>query len=295
MLYSLHIRTMEDFILGSRHDRSVTVMSRFRRTFLTGLAALFPILITVFLLSWLYVQLDRTIGHRVNSVCKEVLVSRPNVFKSVFPSAEEDVSSTVEGRREYANEHFPGFLGVSIGIVAVLLTVYMIGLVVRGYVGSRLMSRVDKFFERFPVIKSIYPHARQVADFLFGAHNRLGFRRVVAVQYPRRGIYTVGYLTGDGVKDVQEHCGQNLVSIFIPTSPAPMTGFVILVPRDEVMELEMGVEEAIRYTVTAGMATPSDSSELTNKIKPPEADITDQQVDSLMNKGGDNRGEEEAS
>ncbi|MFW6457207.1 MAG: hypothetical protein ACOC0A_02840, partial [Planctomycetota bacterium] len=73
-------------------------MSRFRRTFLTGLAALFPILITVFLLSWLYGQLDRTIGYQVNAVCKRVLVRRPDVYRTVFPSAGEQVVSTPESR-----------------------------------------------------------------------------------------------------------------------------------------------------------------------------------------------------
>ncbi|MFW5923230.1 MAG: DUF502 domain-containing protein [Planctomycetota bacterium] len=230
-------------------------MSRFRRTFLTGVAALFPILITVFLLSWLYAQLDRTIGHNVNSVCRRVLVERRDLFEMVFPSAGEEVAGNEEARLEYAEENFPGFVGLSIGIVGVLLVVYGIGLIVRGYVGARLVSRVDGFFERFPVIKSIYPHARQVADFLFGSHNRLGFRRVVSVQYPRRGIYTMGFLTGDGLKEIQENAGQNLVSVFIPTSPAPMTGFVIQVPEGEVQELDMGIEQAVRFCVTAGMVS----------------------------------------
>lgn len=229
-------------------------MSRIRRIFLTGLAALFPILITVFLLHWLYSQLDRTIGQRVNAVCRTVLVQRPDLFRTVFPSAEPDVVNAAEARQAYAEENFPSYVGLGIGILVVVITVYAIGLIVRGYVGSRIVNRVDRFFERFPVIKAIYPHARQVADFLFGSRNRIGFRRVVAVQYPRRGLYTVGFLTGDGLKDVQEHAGQDLVSVFIPTSPAPLTGFVILAPREDVMDLDMGVEEAIRFCMTAGMA-----------------------------------------
>jgi uncharacterized membrane protein len=228
-------------------------MSNFRRTFLTGLAALFPILITVFLLSWLYAQIDWLIGRRVNGVCKEMLVERPALFKGFFPEAEPPVVEDEDARREYANENFPGFIGNSIGIAAALIIVYLIGIAVRSYVGSRIVRRVDRFFERFPLIKSIYPHARQVADFLFGSGQRIGFRRVVAVQYPRRGLYTVGFLTGDGLKDVQEHAGEDLVAVFIPTSPAPLTGFVIQAPRAEVMDLEMSVEEAIRFCMTAGM------------------------------------------
>jgi uncharacterized membrane protein len=228
-------------------------MSNFRRTFLTGLAALFPILITVFLLTWLYAQLDWMIGSRVNGVCKRVLVQNPDWFDAFFPEAGPEVLEDEDARREHAKENFPGLIGNSIGIVAALIFVYFIGLAVRGYFGARIVRRVDGFFERFPLIKSIYPHARQVADFMFGSRERMGFRHVVAVQYPRRGLYTVGFLTGDGLKDVQEHAGQDLVAVFIPTSPAPLTGFVILAPREDVTDLDMSVEEAIRFCMTAGM------------------------------------------
>ncbi len=228
-------------------------ISGFRRTFLTGLAALFPILITVFLLSWLYGQIDRTVGRRVNGVCRSVLVNHTALFKTVFPGAPPDVLEDPERRKEYAEEKFPGFVGVSIGILLALVIVYLIGFLLRSYLGARLMDAVDRFFERFPVIKAIYPHARQVANFLFGPRDRVGFRRVVAVQYPRHGIYAIGFRTGEGLRDVQQKAGQDLVAVFIPTSPAPVTGFVILVPRDEVMDLEMSVEEALRFCMTAGM------------------------------------------
>ncbi len=100
-----------------------------------------------------------------------------------------------------------------------------------------------------------YPHARQVADILFGAHGRPRFKHVVAVQYPRRGIYTVGFLTGDGLRDLAQSAGQDFVTVFIPTSPTPLTGFVIIVPRHEVKSLNMSVEDAFLLCMTAGMVT----------------------------------------
>jgi len=239
-----------------------TFISDFRRNFVTGLAALFPILITIFLLSWLYARLDENI----NGAFKTVLVENPVLYGWVFPDAPPDLlkppppgataqetTSFEDGRRAYADMHFPNVVGVLLGTLMALAAVYLIGFLLRGYFGARVVARVDRFFEQFPVIKSIYPHARQVADVMFGGHGKHKFRRAVAVQYPRRGIYTVGFLTGEGLKDVEDATGQDFMTVFIPTSPAPMTGFVVLVPRADIIELDMNVEETLKFTMTAGM------------------------------------------
>ncbi len=226
---------------------------RVKRAFLTGLAALFPILLTIFLLSWLYGQMDAVVGSKVNLMGKRVLSQNERLFEVAFPGTPEESRASVDGRREYLDENYPHFLGGIVGIMGVALAVLLMGFFLRGFVGARLMSRVDGFFEKFPVIKGIYPHARQVADFLFGTRSKLEFRRVVAVQYPRKGIYSLGFLTGYGPGKVQEQAGRNLVAIFIANSPAPLTGFVIMVPKDEVIDLDMKVEDAIRFCVTAGM------------------------------------------
>jgi len=225
----------------------------FKRNFLTGLAALFPILITFFLLSWFYGQIDQSIGTRVNRICRRLIVSSAGLFEKVFPGASQDIVQDRERRAEYVRQHFPRSLGVAIGILGVVVIVYLIGKSIRGYVGGRIIRAVDRFFERFPVIKAIYPHARHVADLLFGQSRGRQFRHVVAVQYPRRGLYTVGFLTGDGLLDIEQAAGRSLVTVFVPTSPTPLTGFVIVVPRDEVLEMNMSVDEAFRYCITAGM------------------------------------------
>ncbi|MFP4026804.1 MAG: DUF502 domain-containing protein [Candidatus Brocadiia bacterium] len=227
--------------------------SSFKSTILTGLAALFPILITIFLLTWLYGQLDRTIGQKVNGVLRTAVVRNEGLFEFVFPQADAETVDDLESRKKHARQHFPAFVGTLVGFVGALVIVYVIGLFLRGYIGYRILRGVDSFFERFPVIKAIYPYARQVADLLFGSHQRVGFRHVVAVQYPRRGLYTIGFLTGEGLKDVEKVAGQSLVAVFIPTSPTPLTGFIILTPQDEVTELDMTVEEAFRFSMTAGM------------------------------------------
>lgn len=227
----------------------------FRRNLLTGVAALFPIVITLFLFTWLYRQIDVSIGRQANAVCREVLARNPVLFRTFFGGSPEGAPETVEERRAYAEQNFPRFIGLLIGLVGVAVLVYLLGMLLRGYIGRRLMRGVDRFFERFPVIKSVYPHARQVGDFLFGQTQRRRFSRVVTVQYPRRGIYSVGFLTGKGLKSIEEQVGRDLVTVFIPTSPAPLTGFIIVVPPEEVTQLDMTVDEAFRYCITAGMLT----------------------------------------
>lgn len=228
----------------------------FKRNFLTGLAALFPLLITIFLLSWLYGHIDRTIGQKVHEFCVGIVAGNEGVFERLFPNAAGEVVSDPGQRVRHAQEEFPHFVGVSVALLGAALFVYILGMFLRGYFGSRIMRGVDSFFERFPVVKAIYPHARRVAGLLFGQDRREFFNQVVAVQYPRRGLYTVGFLTGKGLKGVEERAGQRLVTVFIPTSPAPLTGFIIIVPPEEVIELDMGIDEAFRFSLTAGMLAP---------------------------------------
>ncbi|MCK4376096.1 MAG: DUF502 domain-containing protein, partial [Candidatus Brocadiae bacterium] len=140
----------------------------FRRNLLTGVAALFPIVITLFLFTWLYRQIDVSIGRQANAVCREVLARNPVLFRAFFGGSPEGAPETVEERRAYAEQNFPRFTGLLIGFVGVAVLVYLLGMLLRGYIGRRLMRGVDRFFERVPVIKSVYPHARQVGDFLFG-------------------------------------------------------------------------------------------------------------------------------
>ena len=226
-----------------------------KRNVLTGVAALFPILITLFLFVWLYHQLDLTIGRGANALCRNVLARNGALFRTFFPNAPADVVADSGQQRAYVEENFPRAIGSLLGVAGVVVLVYLFGKIVRGYLGRRLMGAVDRFFERFPVIKAVYPHARQVGNLLFGGSGRSRFSRVVAVQYPREGIYSLGLVTGEGLEGLQEAAGKPLITIFVPTSPTPLTGFVIAVAAEEVAPMDLTVDEAFRYCITAGMWT----------------------------------------
>jgi len=227
----------------------------FKRNFLTGVAALFPILVTIILFAWLYRQIDGTVGQAANGFFREVIVRNEQVFKTCFPGAEPETVQSQRRRREYASEHFPRTVGVLLGLLVLAVLVYLLGKFLRGYIGGRMIRFVDRVFTRFPVIKAVYPHARNVADFVFGQRDRRGFSDVVAIQYPRKGIYSIGFVTSEGLEPVDRELGRDFLTVFVPTSPTPLTGFVLLVPRDEVVSLEMTVDEAFRFFITAGMVT----------------------------------------
>jgi len=240
----------------------------FKRNFFTGIAALFPILITVFLFSWLYWQISGVIG----PLCWTFLAHSPAVLKLFAGEQAVNEAVTVAARRQLAQQTFPGILGVLLGLFVVSLLIYLTGRVLRGYLGRRAIRAVDRFFERFPVIKAVYPYARQVGDFLFGQRDRRRFSRVVAIEYPRQGVYSVGFLTGEGLKAIERSAGRRLVTVFIPTSPTPLTGFIVSVPAEEVIHLEMTVDEAFRYCITAGMLTSGSGQQRRVGVVAPPAD-----------------------
>lgn len=146
--------------------------------------------------------------------------------------------------------NFTGFL------VAILL-IYFAGLLLGNYVGRRVYARVEKLIAKMPGFKQVYPHVKQVVDLIFGENSTMkAFNEVVLVEYPRKGIWTVGLVTGSSFAEVEDAAGGEVMSVFIPTSPTPFTGFVINVRREETQKLDMTVDQALRFVITAGVLTP---------------------------------------
>jgi len=136
-----------------------------------------------------------------------------------------------------------------------IIAVYVAGRLLGGLVGRTIYRRLERLVVALPVFKQIYPYVKQVVDFLFGDEPTMGFNRVVVVEYPRKGVWAVGFLTGGPMKSIAKRSGDS-VTVFVPSSPTPFTGYTITVPRDEVFDLPISVEEAIRFAVTAGVLIP---------------------------------------
>jgi uncharacterized membrane protein len=149
---------------------------------------------------------------------------------------------------------FFNFIGFLIGIALI----YFVGYFLASFMGRRTWSVVETGIQRIPVINAIYPNIKQVTDLLI-SDKKLEFAGVVAVQYPRKGIWSVGLVTGAPMKQLGEHDPRALVTVFIPSSPTPFTGYTITVAREDVLELPLTIDEALRYTVSGGVVKPGEA------------------------------------
>ena len=143
------------------------------------------------------------------------------------------------------------------GFLIALFAVCVVGAMLANVVGRSLWRMVEKFIMSTPLLKQVYPYIKQVTDFLFTREEQKKlFLKAVAVEYPRKGIWSLGMVTGTGLKRVADREGKELLTILIPTSPTPFTGFVIMVPKEQTIELDMTVEEALRFSISAGVIAP---------------------------------------
>ena len=143
-----------------------------------------------------------------------------------------------------------------VGFIIAIAIVYIVGYFISGLLGRTIWRIVESMVLRIPLIRSLYPNIQQVTDFLFG-NQHIEFGGVVAVEYPRRGIWSVGLLTGPAMKTIEQSAsGSDLVTVFIPSSPTPVTGYTITVPRADVIELALTFDEALRFTISGGVIKP---------------------------------------
>jgi uncharacterized membrane protein len=143
------------------------------------------------------------------------------------------------------------------GFLLALLGVCIVGALLASVVGKTLWRMIEKFIMNTPVLRGIYPYVKQVTDFLLTQEDQAQlFKRVVAIEYPRKGIWSIGFVTGSGMERVSDSIREEMVTVLIPTSPTPLTGFVVMVPKKKTIDVGMTVEEAFRFIVTGGVVAP---------------------------------------
>ncbi len=144
----------------------------------------------------------------------------------------------------------PGF-----GVVVALLVVLLTGMVVANFIGRRLVAVWETLLAQIPLVRTIYTGVKQIVEGIATSQGT-AFRKVLLIEYPRKGIWCLGFQTSDTLGEISERTGKDMVAVFIPTTPNPTSGFVLLLPRDEVMELKMSVDEGIKMIISVGAAVP---------------------------------------
>lgn len=193
-----------------------------RKYFITGLLILVPLAITLWVLHLVIGMLDQSL-----------LLLPP----------------------QWRPEAAFGFRVPGLGTILTLLIVFLTGLATRNFVGKQIVQFWESMLIRIPVVNTIYTSVKQVSDTLFSSSGN-AFRKAVLIQYPRQGSWTIAFLTGVPGGDVKNHLAGDYISLYVPTTPNPTSGFFLMMPRADVIELEMSVEDALKYIVSMGVVSP---------------------------------------
>lgn len=199
-------------------------MNKLRRYLIAGLLMWLPLVVTVFLLRFLLNLMDQTL--------------------LLLPTA-------------WQPELLLGFRIPGLGLVLTVVVLLLSGMAATNLFGRQMVQLWETLMARIPVVRAIYSAAKQLSETLFSGSGK-SFRKVVLVQYPHAGAWTLAFLTGDGLSEAEARLKQPLVNIFVPTTPNPTSGFFLMVPRDQVIELDMPVDAGIRLILSAGAVAPDD-------------------------------------
>jgi uncharacterized membrane protein len=155
---------------------------------------------------------------------------------------------------QYRPETLAGFPLPGLGIIIALIVLLLTGLVVSNLIGRRLVRYWDGIIRRIPLVRSIHGGVKSFAESVFSQSN--SFRKVVMIQYPREGVWSIGFITADNVMEVAQKTGTPHACVYVPTTPNPTSGFIVMLPATDVVELEMSVDAAMRMIITCGVVMP---------------------------------------
>lgn len=224
----------------ARPQKTLTLAGRLRAYFLAGILVTAPLAITIALASWLIDFVDSRIVPLIP------LRYNPDVYLKEYLGYEIGI---------------PG-----LGLIVLIVFITLVGSMTAGFLGRIVIRFSENMLNRMPVIRSIYGASKQILETVL-QHQSNAFRQAVLVEYPRRGIWAIAFITGRTEGEVQNLIADDLVNVFLPTTPNPTSGFLLFVPREDMILLDMSVEEAIKMVISGGIVTPPDrrSTELKNK------------------------------
>ena len=198
-------------------------MKQFRRYLVAGLLVWLPIGVTIFLLKILIALMDQTL--------------------LLIPY-------------QYRPEEWLGFQIPGLGLLLTLLVLLATGLLVANIVGRSMVSLWESLLERIPIVRSVYSAAKNFTEIVFSDSNQ-SFKKVLLIEYPRNGVYSLAFQTSTNLGEVQNRTGEEVVCVFVPTTPNPTSGYIIIVPKKDVIELDMEVDEALKMIISLGVIIPT--------------------------------------
>jgi len=208
------------------------MMKRLRRYLVAGLLVWLPLGVTIFLFRILIGLMDKSL----------VLIPR-----------------------QYHPEELLGTSIPGLGVILTILLLLLTGVLAANFVGRSIVGGWESLLERIPVVRSIYSAAKNFTEIVFSDSGK-AFKKVLLVEYPRKGIYTLTFQTATNLGEVQGRTGEDVVCCFVPTTPNPTSGFIIIVPKTDVIELDMSVDEAARLVMSLGVVIPTWSKQQTREL-----------------------------
>lgn len=194
-------------------------MKSVRSYLLAGLVVWLPILVTMMVLRFIVDLLDQS------------MALLPNAYQP----------------ERWIGYHLPGF-----GVLLSLILLFITGVLATNFLGQRLVRRSESILEKIPLVRSIYNATKQVIQAVFSTNSQ-AFRKVLLVEYPRKGLWTLAFQTGVTPTAITKHTGLEMLSIFVPTTPNPTGGFLMMIPKSDVIELSMSVDEAFKHIISLGV------------------------------------------
>jgi uncharacterized membrane protein len=208
----------------------------FKKTFLAGLLIFVPLAVTVYVLLAVFNLLDG--------------ILRPLIKLLI-------------GRYHGSELYIPG-----ISFLVLIVSITLLGAFARFTLGAKMVDTFENMVMKVPIVKGLYSTVKYASSALI-SNQTTGFMGVVLVEYPRKGIYAIGLTTAVGLKEIQEKTKENMINVFIPTSPNPTSGFLLMVPEDEVIKLDMTIDDGLKLVVSGGFSNMQDDTEESSEVHVP--------------------------
>jgi uncharacterized membrane protein len=199
------------------------MIAQIRKYFVAGLLTILPLALSVYILLVLFRLVDGILGRYINVYLKTLL----------------------------------GFYIPGLGFILFVAIIFLSGILSIHFFGARLHLFLGRALSRFPLLHYIYPSVKKIFEFVF-SDTRLGFKKVVLVEYPSKGIWSLGFIANEGFKEAEDKLGRTFLNIYVPSVPNPTTGYFVFVPKENVTVLDMGIKEAMRLVMSGGLLNPAE-------------------------------------